>query len=637
MRLICAFFSKALPLQCYQCLPDESGTCTDTQTSCTDQCASKTHFINYGQQPCEAHLLACAFSTRQNYHKYVTGSRVEFDIGCTSVYVNHMATFTVPQMPESYLDLASPHQLERENLVPAPALQCYQCIPDTSGACTDTPISCTDQCASATTFMSAGGQEQQFSGKYCATAAQCITGSLNLGLWKETINTKCCSTDLCNSQTLPALPFGAPNGKKCFTCVNNDCTRTVNCAGDEDQCISTKVTFAGAQATVKGCASRSVCAASASSLQAVGITGSVSCCEGDLCNRDPGEKLSLLIMLFQTTFVGGSAKPLRSHSPFRSDLYLSQLFNHNLNLSDPSTMRLQVTLALICMLFPRCECLRRSVNVAFMLFAELSCLTLAPSAGTAVLSVYTRYIWNMYNHHNILYRSVCQCDRLHERRQTLPALPFGSPNGRRCYTCVDNDCRNILNCEGTEDRCITIHVQCYQCIPDESGTCTTTQTFCPDQCASATTSVSAGGYQQQVSIKGCAAAPECISGSMNLGLSKTTINTKCCSTKLCNSQTLPALSRDPNGRRCYTCVGNDCTNTLNCEGIEDRCITVNENRGHSSGLGMAGDVVMRLCDDIKHKSHKVFFDNFFCSIPLIEALKDMQSKQSERSKSETQE
>lgn len=47
------------------------------------------------------------------------------------------------------------------------------------------------------------------------------------------------------------------------------------------------------------------------------------------------------------------------------------------------------------------------------------------------------------------------------------------------------------------------------------------------------------------------------------------------------------------------------------------------NRGHSSGLGMAGDVVMHLCDDIKHRNHKVFFDNFFCSIPLLEALKDL--------------
>uniref|UniRef100_A0A3Q3Q2J4 PiggyBac transposable element-derived protein domain-containing protein n=1 Tax=Monopterus albus TaxID=43700 RepID=A0A3Q3Q2J4_MONAL len=45
-------------------------------------------------------------------------------------------------------------------------------------------------------------------------------------------------------------------------------------------------------------------------------------------------------------------------------------------------------------------------------------------------------------------------------------------------------------------------------------------------------------------------------------------------------------------------------------------------RERVSWLGMAGDVVMRLCDDIKHKNHKVFFDNYFCSIPLIEALKD---------------
>lgn len=44
--------------------------------------------------------------------------------------------------------------------------------------------------------------------------------------------------------------------------------------------------------------------------------------------------------------------------------------------------------------------------------------------------------------------------------------------------------------------------------------------------------------------------------------------------------------------------------------------------GCISELEMAGDQMMRLCDDIKNKNHKVFFDNFFCSIPLIEALKD---------------
>lgn len=44
-------------------------------------------------------------------------------------------------------------------------------------------------------------------------------------------------------------------------------------------------------------------------------------------------------------------------------------------------------------------------------------------------------------------------------------------------------------------------------------------------------------------------------------------------------------------------------------------------RGAVSELGMAADVVLRLCDDKQQKNHKVFFDNFFCTIPLIQALK----------------
>ncbi|CAM4362736.1 unnamed protein product [Leuciscus chuanchicus] len=43
-------------------------------------------------------------------------------------------------------------------------------------------------------------------------------------------------------------------------------------------------------------------------------------------------------------------------------------------------------------------------------------------------------------------------------------------------------------------------------------------------------------------------------------------------------------------------------------------------RGQISQLGMAADVVLRLCDDIQHKNHKVFFDNFFSTIPLLVAL-----------------
>ncbi|KAF3838885.1 hypothetical protein F7725_010653, partial [Dissostichus mawsoni] len=43
-------------------------------------------------------------------------------------------------------------------------------------------------------------------------------------------------------------------------------------------------------------------------------------------------------------------------------------------------------------------------------------------------------------------------------------------------------------------------------------------------------------------------------------------------------------------------------------------------RGQISQLGMAADVVIRLCDDIQQKHHKVFFDNFFTTIPLLQVL-----------------
>ncbi|XP_036418611.1 ly6/PLAUR domain-containing protein 3-like [Colossoma macropomum] len=176
-------------------------------------------------------------------------------------------------------------------------LECYRCIPDVSGTCTDTQTVCADRCGSATALVNTAGIEQKVSAKDCAVAAECVNGSLNLGLMKMTINTQCCTTDRCNTQVPAALPFGSPNGKKCYTCVNNDCTGTVSCLGGEDQCVSATATASGVQVTMKGCASRSLCTADASSMQAAGITGSVSCCEGNLCNSAEGVKLSLLIML----------------------------------------------------------------------------------------------------------------------------------------------------------------------------------------------------------------------------------------------------------------------------------------------------------------------------------------------------
>ncbi|KAF2899929.1 hypothetical protein ILUMI_06256, partial [Ignelater luminosus] len=38
-------------------------------------------------------------------------------------------------------------------------------------------------------------------------------------------------------------------------------------------------------------------------------------------------------------------------------------------------------------------------------------------------------------------------------------------------------------------------------------------------------------------------------------------------------------------------------------------------------FGACADVVLRLNSDLAHRNHKLFFDNLFCPIPLIEELK----------------
>ncbi|KAL7859138.1 hypothetical protein SRHO_G00142850 [Serrasalmus rhombeus] len=178
-------------------------------------------------------------------------------------------------------------------------LKCYECMPELFGHCKETKTDCPDQCDSKTVVVNMGGIEHEVNIRTCGAAEECDTGSLNLGALKMTVNSKCCSTDLCNSQKVPALPKGSPNGKKCYTCADADknCLETLSCEGSEDHCLSATVNTAGLKLTMKGCASRSFCTADSSSMQEAGINGDWSCCEGNLCNSAAGVQLSLLMLL----------------------------------------------------------------------------------------------------------------------------------------------------------------------------------------------------------------------------------------------------------------------------------------------------------------------------------------------------
>ncbi|XP_067094655.1 phospholipase A2 inhibitor and Ly6/PLAUR domain-containing protein-like isoform X1 [Osmerus mordax] len=178
-------------------------------------------------------------------------------------------------------------------------LNCYECVPGASGSCVDTQKTCpsSTQCAAMRVTSYAGGSKiVDMTVKSCAAPAECLTGSLNLGISRTLLNSKCCTKDLCNSRTVPESSSDTPNGKQCYTCNGQDCLNPLNCLGDENSCISTTTEDSGQKVSMKGCASKSLCTGSMSA-QLPGMSFKLDCCEGNLCNDARSLAASLLLLV----------------------------------------------------------------------------------------------------------------------------------------------------------------------------------------------------------------------------------------------------------------------------------------------------------------------------------------------------
>ncbi|XP_072249467.1 phospholipase A2 inhibitor gamma subunit B-like [Leuresthes tenuis] len=143
----------------------------------------------------------------------------------------------------------------------------------------------------------AGGSKVSDEGaKTCALPQECAEHSLNYGLAKTVITTRCCTSDLCNTQSAPDASKFSPNGKKCFTCDGATCTKTLNCEGTEDHCITTKVNVDGTETTLKGCASKLMCLTSSLARKKAATGTELSCCQGNFCNSASSTSAGLLLM-----------------------------------------------------------------------------------------------------------------------------------------------------------------------------------------------------------------------------------------------------------------------------------------------------------------------------------------------------
>ncbi|XP_067280291.1 ly6/PLAUR domain-containing protein 2-like [Pseudorasbora parva] len=135
-------------------------------------------------------------------------------------------------------------------------------------------------------------------------------------------------------------------------------------------------------------------------------------------------------------------------------------------------------------------------------------------------------------------------------------------------------------------------LDCYECMSLTGSCANQTVTTCPSgfsQCESSIVT-QVGEISSISKYKACTA--DCLSMSMNIGITRTT--TSCCNTNLCNAQDAP----DPGltGKKCYYCDGQSCSKTMGCSGIEDRCIKATGTIENQSVV-LKGCVSKSICND----------------------------------------
>ncbi|XP_027871400.1 phospholipase A2 inhibitor and Ly6/PLAUR domain-containing protein-like [Xiphophorus couchianus] len=169
-------------------------------------------------------------------------------------------------------------------------LKC-KCESGPEGICSDETTECSSKnysCSVRTKVYYLGGAKSEHNSKGCIRSELCISFSVSYGAYRIVQNTKCCSEDLCNAQINYTKPVSTPNRKKCYSCDEENCMKTLKCAGDENYCIDIKGHAVGVTLMSKGCASKLVCSDQFSSVMSQ-LTSrppgtKISCCRGNYCN-----------------------------------------------------------------------------------------------------------------------------------------------------------------------------------------------------------------------------------------------------------------------------------------------------------------------------------------------------------------
>ncbi|XP_054892857.1 phospholipase A2 inhibitor gamma subunit B-like [Poeciliopsis prolifica] len=115
-----------------------------------------------------------------------------------------------------------------------------------------------------------------------------------------------------------------------------------------------------------------------------------------------------------------------------------------------------------------------------------------------------------------------------------------------------------------------------KCESNTYGSCSQETTECSsqfDRCLAGIQVTTKGGMDSELKYKNCFKSEMCLNSSINYGAYRFAQKTRCCSGDLCNAQIdYPTPDYKSNGRKCFSCEGENCMKTLNCAGDENYCI-----------------------------------------------------------------
>ncbi|XP_026106006.1 urokinase plasminogen activator surface receptor-like [Carassius auratus] len=157
-------------------------------------------------------------------------------------------------------------------------------------------------------------------------------------------------------------------------------------------------------------------------------------------------------------------------------------------------------------------------------------------------------------------------------------------------------------------------LSCYQCWDDTRYCMDLGNITCPNGSSGCMSETTVWKFNStKVKSKYC--TDYCASGSWNTGFAHTSYS--CCDTDLCNLQDAPDPSTNTtNGKKCYYCDGQNCSNTVNCSGSEDHCFTVITVNFNESETTIKGCISNSSCDNATTSSSLISCcEGDLCNIP----------------------